>query len=129
MTKLDAGLMISLPASDPGSAAVWDSKRINPRAPVLLVSDLEWIPFKRRQLYCRYKLSRPIRIVLATHIWVATHGLRNAVLDLEGNVVVSAGMLFRCNHSCHLKLVNDLLEVGFSSYPIKLFLLFLFVYL
>ena len=31
MTKLDAGLMTLLPASDPGSAAVWGSKRINPR--------------------------------------------------------------------------------------------------
>ena len=31
MTKHDAGLMTSLPASDPGSAAVWGSKRINPR--------------------------------------------------------------------------------------------------
>ena len=31
MTKLDAGLMTPLPASDPGSAAVWGSKRINPR--------------------------------------------------------------------------------------------------
>ena len=31
MTKLDAGLMTSLPASDLGSAAVWGSKRINPR--------------------------------------------------------------------------------------------------
>ena len=31
MTKLDAGLMKSLPASDPGSTAVWGSKRINPR--------------------------------------------------------------------------------------------------
>ena len=31
MTKLDAGLMTSLPTSDPGSAAVWGSKRINPR--------------------------------------------------------------------------------------------------
>ena len=30
MTKLDAGLMTSLPAFDPGSAAVWGSKRINP---------------------------------------------------------------------------------------------------
>ena len=29
--KLDAGLMTSLPAFDPGSAAVWGSKRINPR--------------------------------------------------------------------------------------------------
>ena len=29
--KLDAGLMTSLPASDPGSTAVWGSKRINPR--------------------------------------------------------------------------------------------------
>ena len=31
MTKLDAGLMTSLPTSDPCSAAVWGSKRINPR--------------------------------------------------------------------------------------------------
>ena len=31
MTKLDAGLMTSLPVSDPGSTAVWGSKRINPR--------------------------------------------------------------------------------------------------
>ena len=31
MTKLDAGLITPLPASDPGSTAVWGSKRINPR--------------------------------------------------------------------------------------------------
>ena len=31
MTKLDAGLMTSLPASDSGSAAAWGSKRINPQ--------------------------------------------------------------------------------------------------
>ena len=31
MTKLDAGLMTSLPASDPDSTAVWGSKSINPR--------------------------------------------------------------------------------------------------
>ena len=31
MTKLDAGLITSLPASDSGSTAVWGSKRINPR--------------------------------------------------------------------------------------------------
>ena len=31
MTKPDAGLMTSLPASDSGSAAVWGSKKINPR--------------------------------------------------------------------------------------------------
>ena len=31
MTKLDAGLMTSLPAPDPASASVWGSKRINPR--------------------------------------------------------------------------------------------------
>ena len=34
MTKLDAGLITSLPASNPGSTAVWGSKR--PSAPVLL---------------------------------------------------------------------------------------------
>ena len=31
MTKLDAGLMTPLPASDSGSSAIWSSKRINPR--------------------------------------------------------------------------------------------------
>ena len=31
MTKLDAGLITSLPASDSGSTVVWGSKRINPR--------------------------------------------------------------------------------------------------
>ena len=31
MTKLDAGLMTSLPAFDSGSAAIWGSKRINSR--------------------------------------------------------------------------------------------------
>ena len=31
MTKLDAGLITPLPACDSGSAAVWGSKRINPR--------------------------------------------------------------------------------------------------
>ena len=45
MTKLDAGLITSLPASDPGSAGVWGSKRI-PSAPVLFVSDLKWIPLQ-----------------------------------------------------------------------------------
>ena len=41
-------IITPLPASDSGSTAVWGSKRINPR-PVLFVSDLEWIPFKRKQ--------------------------------------------------------------------------------
>ena len=31
MTKLGAGLTTSLPASDPGSTAAWNSKRINPQ--------------------------------------------------------------------------------------------------
>ena len=30
LDELDAGLVTSLPASDPGSTAVWGSKRINP---------------------------------------------------------------------------------------------------
>ena len=30
MTKLDAGLITPLPASDSASSAIWDSKRINP---------------------------------------------------------------------------------------------------
>ena len=51
--KIDAGLTTSLLASDLGSAAAWGSKRIRIRvkdfivsAPVLFVSDLEWIPFQ-----------------------------------------------------------------------------------
>ena len=32
MTKLDAGLITSLPASDSGSTAIWGSKRIKPRS-------------------------------------------------------------------------------------------------
>ena len=31
MTKLDAGLLTPLPASDSGNSAVWGSKSINPR--------------------------------------------------------------------------------------------------
>ena len=31
MTKPNAGLITSLPASDSGSVAVWGSKRVNPR--------------------------------------------------------------------------------------------------
>ena len=70
MTKLDAGLMTSLPASDPGSVAVWGSKRINPQAPVLFVSDLEWIPFKRRQRFLvslTFLLSKPETCNLTIH--------------------------------------------------------------
>ena len=43
MTKLDAGLITSLPASDPGSTAVWGSKRINPRPQFCLC--LTWSGF------------------------------------------------------------------------------------
>ena len=49
LTVLDAEtrcLTLSLPASDPGSTAVWGSKKDKPSAPVLFVSDLEWIPFQ-----------------------------------------------------------------------------------
>ena len=43
MMKLDAGLK----TSDPGSTGAWGNKRINPRsAPVLFVSELEWMPFQ-----------------------------------------------------------------------------------
>ena len=49
MTKLDAGLMTSLPASDPGSAAVWGSKRINPRPQSCLCLTWSGYCFKRRR--------------------------------------------------------------------------------
>ena len=47
--KLDAGLMTSLPASDPGSAAVWGSKRINPRPQSCLCLTWSGYLFKRRR--------------------------------------------------------------------------------
>ena len=49
MTKLDAGLITSLPASDPGSAAVWGSKRINPRPQSCLCLTWSGYLFKRRR--------------------------------------------------------------------------------
>ena len=57
MTKLDAGLMTSLPASDPGSAAVWGSKRINPRPQSCLCLTWSGYRFKRR----RRRKEQPIR--------------------------------------------------------------------
>ena len=44
MTKLDASLTTSLPASDSGSAAVWGSKRINPRPQSCLCLTWSWYP-------------------------------------------------------------------------------------
>ena len=41
MTKFNAGLITSLPASDSGSSAVWGSKRINPRPQFCLC--LTWV--------------------------------------------------------------------------------------
>ena len=49
MTKLDAGLMTSLPASDPGSAAAWGSKRINFRPQSCLCLTWSGYLFKRRR--------------------------------------------------------------------------------
>ena len=69
MTKLHTGLITPLLASDSGSTAAWESfgpsmfvsdlsclcpvkdkpVKDKPSAPVLFVSDLEWIPFKRRR--------------------------------------------------------------------------------
>ena len=48
MTKLDAGLITPLPASDPGSTAAWGSKRINPRPQ----SCLEWMPLQTTTTIC-----------------------------------------------------------------------------
>ena len=48
MTKFDAGLITPLPTSDSGNTAAWVVKN-KPSAPVLFVSDLEWIPFKRQR--------------------------------------------------------------------------------
>ena len=47
MTKPDAGLITSLPASDSGSTAVWGSKRINPRPQSCLCLTWRGYLFKR----------------------------------------------------------------------------------
>ena len=52
MTKLDAGLMTSLAASDPGSAAVWGSKRINPRPQFCLCLAWSGCPSNDDDLCC-----------------------------------------------------------------------------
>ena len=49
MTKLDAGLITPLPASDPGSTAAWGSKRINPRPQSYLSLTWSGYFFKRRR--------------------------------------------------------------------------------
>ena len=51
--------MTSLPASDPGSAAVWDSKRINPRPQSCLCLTLSGYLFKRR----RRRRRRHVRVI------------------------------------------------------------------
>ena len=72
MTKLDGGLTTSLPASDPGSAAAWGSKRINPRLQSCLC--LTWSGRsskrqQRRQQDC-LSMKRPTVIsILLMHIF------------------------------------------------------------
>ena len=64
LTVLDdethAGLMTSLPASDPGSAAVWGSKRINPRPQSCLCLAWSGYLFKRRRYYNYLYYKLPI---------------------------------------------------------------------
>ena len=69
MTKLDAGLTKSLSASDPGSTASWDSKRIKPRPQSCLCLTWSGCSFKRQQrrlhlkalydLYDQKKVGKP----------------------------------------------------------------------
>ena len=49
MTKFNAGLTTSLPASDPGSTTAWGSKRVNPRPQFCLCLTWSGCPFKQRQ--------------------------------------------------------------------------------
>ena len=49
MTKLDARLITSLPASDPGSTSAWGSKRINPRPQFCLCLTWSGCLSKQRQ--------------------------------------------------------------------------------
>ena len=101
MTKLDAGLMTSLPASDSGSAAVWGSKRINPGSQSCLC--LAWSRYssnddddddnddddKWKTEYCENASrlrafvpetgARPVGMGLPRAAWVKLNRLRNGV--------------------------------------------------
>ena len=92
MTKLDAGLITSLPAPDPGSAAVWGSKRINPRPQSCLCLTGVDTPFKRRR---RSKLSG-ITTDGAPSMIGRRQGLGN-LLQLEANKVGNDSVMrFHC---------------------------------
>ena len=60
MTKPDAGLITSLPASDPGSTAIWSSKRINPRPQSCLCLTWSGYLFKR----CMYSARKFVSCLL-----------------------------------------------------------------
>ena len=89
MTKLDAGLMTSLPASDPGSAAVWGSKRINPRPQSCLCLTWSGYLFKRRRRRRRsrrsYDISGDIETIVLEKIPIGKHFF----LQLDENTDIS----------------------------------------
>ena len=100
MTKLDAGLITPLPASDSGRAAVWGSKRINPQPQSCLCltwsgcpssddDDDEWKNHKWKTEYCENTSrlrafvpgtgARPVGMGLPRAAWVKLNRLRTGV--------------------------------------------------
>ena len=71
-TKSDgfnAGLMTSLPASDSSSAAVWDSKRINPRPQSCLC--LTWSGYPSKDNNKKTKQNKSAFVTLQSQSWYA----------------------------------------------------------
>ena len=88
---MDAGLTTSLPASDPGSTEAWGSKD-KPSVSVLLVSDLEWMPFQTRMTSVHYKNWSSLSIILGFHdfrpekeVFSKNNGLHFGKVILEKN--------------------------------------------
>ena len=100
MTKLDAGLMTSLPASDPGSATVWGSKRINPLPQSCLCLTWSGYLFKRRRRRRHNILPKVIKKRLISPTFV------KLILYYKlHNLLLSYDML---SHYCHNILLNTL---------------------
>ena len=112
MTKLDAGLITSLLASDPGSAAVWDSKRINPRPQFCLCLAWSGCP------------SNDDDIKHNTDELVAVHNLKNLKLALKGKMYNKTTKVEKQNVIFKLDCVNESFKRGYlfmSHYVYYLF--------
>ena len=88
MTKLDAGLMTSLPASDPGSAAVWGNKRINSRPQSCLC--MTWSGYPSNDDDDHHQIKFQVKQLFLNTSW--QHGQQH--LAFEG-LVAEMGLLVR----------------------------------